>query len=159
MRVGFGSDIHRLVIDRKLVLGGVVVPFERGELAHSDGDVVYHAIGDALLGALALGDLGKFFPDSSPEYKDIDSSILLSKIVLEMRKTGYKLGNLDVSISLEKPKLRNYIDTMRANIAKIFACDIDKVSVKAGTNEGLDAVGQGLAVKADCIIAIEKEEK
>ncbi|MCQ2086979.1 MAG: 2-C-methyl-D-erythritol 2,4-cyclodiphosphate synthase [Bacilli bacterium] len=159
MRVGFGSDIHKLVEGRNLVLGGVVVPSDKGELAHSDGDVVYHAIGDAILGALALGDLGKFFPDSDPKYKGIDSSVLLKELVEKMRQKGYKLGNLDVSISLEKPKLRNYIDEMRANIAKIFGSDIEQVSVKAGTNEGLDAVGQGLAVKADCIIAIEKEEK
>ena len=159
MRIGFASDIHRLVYGRKLILGGVHVPHFNGELAHSDGDVVYHAIGDAVLGALALGDLGKFFPDSDPKYKDMDSSIILSNIVSEMKNRGYKLGNLDVMLSLEKPKVRPYIDEMRANIAKIFACDIENVSVKAGTNEGFDAVGQGLAVKADCIIAIEKEEK
>ena len=159
MRVGLGSDIHKLVDGRKLMLGGVNVPSEKGELAHSDGDVVYHAIGDAVLGALALGDLGKFFPDNDEKYKNMDSSKILSSIVSMMKEKGYSLANLDVNISLEKPKIRNYIDEMRANIAKIFVSDIDRVSVKAGTNEGLDAVGQGLAVKADCIIAIEKEEK
>lgn len=159
MRVGLGSDIHKLVEGRKLMLGGVNVPSEKGELAHSDGDVIYHAIGDAILGALALGDLGKFFPDNDEKFKDIDSSKILSSIVSMMKEKGYRLVNLDVTVSLEKPKIRNYIDEMRANIAKIFVSDIDRVSVKAGTNEGLDAIGQGLAVKADCIVAIKKEEK
>ena len=159
MRVGLGSDIHKLVEGKKLVLAGVIVPFEKGELAHSDGDVIYHAIGDAVLGALALGDLGKFFPDNDPTYKDMDSSIILGNIVSKMKEMGYKLNNLDVSVTLERPKIRNYIDEMRANIAKVFGADVERVSVKAGTNEGLDATGQGLAVKADCIVSLKKEEK
>ena len=159
MRVGLGSDIHKLVEGRKLILAGVVVPFEKGELAHSDGDVVYHAISDAVLGALALGDLGKFFPDNDPSYKDMDSAIILKNIVSKMKELGYKLNNLDVNVSLEQPKIRKYIDEMRNNIAKIFEADVNRVSVKAGTNEGLDAVGQGLAVKADCIVSLKKEEK
>lgn len=159
MRVGLGSDIHKLVEGRKLILGGVSIPSDKGELAHSDGDVVYHAIGDAVLGALALGDLGKFFPDTDEKLKDIDSSIILSSIVSMMKEKGYRLVNLDVNVFLEKPKIRTYIDEMRAKIATIFGSDIERVSVKAGTNEGVDAIGQGLAVKADCIIAIKKEEK
>ena len=159
MRVGLGSDIHKLVEGRKLVLAGVVVPFVKGELAHSDGDVVYHAIGDAVLGALALGDLGKFFPDNDSTYKDLDSAIILKNIVGKMKELGYRLNNLDVNVSLEQPKIRKYIDEMRNNIAKIFEADVQHVSVKAGTNEGLDAVGQGLAVKADCIVSLKKEEK
>lgn len=159
MRVGLGSDIHKLVEGRKLILAGVVVPFEKGELAHSDGDVVYHAIGDAVLGALALGDLGKFFPDNDPTYKDMDSAIILKNIVGKMKELGYRLNNLDVNVSLEQPKIRKYIDEMRNNIAKIFEADGERVSVKAGTNEGLDAVGQGLAVKADCVVSLKKEEK
>ena len=157
MRVGFGSDIHKLVEGRKLVLGGVNIPFEKGELAHSDGDVVYHAIGDAILGALALGDLGKFYPDNDSKFKDIDSSVILKDIFSKMTEQGYKLNNLDVMVSLEKPKIRNYIDEMRQNIANIFKVSVDCISVKAGTNEGLDAVGQGLAVKAECIVSLEKE--
>ena len=159
MRVGLGSDIHKLVEGRKLILAGVAIPFEKGELAHSDGDVVYHAIGDAVLGALALGDLGKFFPDNDPTYKDMDSAIILKNIVGKMKELGYRLNNLDVNVSLEQPKIRKYIDEMRNNIAKIFEADVQGVSVKAGTNEGLDAVGQGLAVKADCIVSLKKEEK
>lgn len=159
MRVGLGSDIHKLVEGRKLVLAGVVVPSEKGELAHSDGDVIYHAISDAVLGALALGDLGKFFPDNDPTYKDMDSSIILGNIVSKMKEMGYKLNNLDVSVTLERPKIRSYIDEMRANIAKAFGAEVERVSVKAGTNEGLDALGQGLAVKADCIVSLKKEEK
>ena len=159
MRVGLGSDIHKLVEGRKLVLAGVVVPSEKGELAHSDGDVIYHAIGDAVLGALALGDLGKFFPDNDPTYKDMNSSIILGNIVSKMKEMGYKLNNLDVGVTLERPKIRNYIDEMRANIAKVFGSEVERVSVKAGTNEGLDALGQGLAVKADCIVSLKKEEK
>ena len=159
MRVGLGSDIHKLIEGRKLVLAGVVVPSEKGELAHSDGDAIYHAIGDAVLGALALGDLGKFFPDNDSAFKDMDSSIILGNIVSKMKEMGYKLNNLDVSVTLERPKIRKYIDEMRANIAKVFGAEVERVSVKAGTNEGLDALGQGLAVKADCIVSLKKEEK
>lgn len=159
IRVGFGTDIHKLVEGRKLVLGGVIVPFDKGELAHSDGDVVYHAIGDAILGALALGDLGKFYPDNDARFENIDSAIILKDIVGKMETNGYELNNTDITISLEKPKIRDYIDKMRENIADILKTKIENVSIKAGTNEGLDAIGQGLAVKAECIICLKKEEK
>ena len=109
MRIGFASDIHRLVEGRELILAGVHVPAPFGELAHSDGDVVYHAVAEAIIGALALGDLGTHFPDTDPQYKDIDSYILFKKVVSLMKERGYKLGNIDVMITLEKPKLKDYI--------------------------------------------------
>ncbi len=158
MRIGFASDIHRLVEGRKLILAGVVVPFELGELAHSDGDVVYHALAESILGALALGDLGTHFPDSDDKYKDIDSSILVKEVVSLMKKEGYIIGNIDISITLEKPKLKNYISEMRNNIARLLETDVKNVSVKAGTNEKLDEIGKGLAVKAESIVLLKEKE-
>ena len=158
MRIGFASDIHRLVENRKLILAGVVVPFELGELAHSDGDVVYHALAESILGALALGDLGTHFPDSDDKYKDIDSSILVKEVVSLMKKEGYVIGNIDISITLEKPKLKNYISEMRNNIARLLETDVKNVSVKAGTNEKLDEIGKGLAVKAESIVLLKEKE-
>ena len=157
MRVGFGSDIHRLVEGRKLILAGVHVPAPFGELAHSDGDVIYHASMDAILGALALGDIGKHFPDTDARYKDIDSSELFKRVVVLMKEKGYKVNNIDVMVTLEKPKLKDYIETMRNNIANILETSIDNVSVKAGTNEGLDALGRGEAVKAEVIVLLKEE--
>ena len=156
MRIGFASDIHKLVIGRKFVLSGVVIPSKVGELAHSDGDVVYHAVSEAILGALALGDLGKHFP-ATEEYKNIDSSFIVKKVVFMMLKKGYEINNVDVSITLEKPKLKTYIMDMRKNLAALLNTSLDNVSVKAGTNEGLDDVGQGLAVKADAIVLLKKK--
>ena len=158
MRIGFGTDIHRLVEGRKLILAGVHVPAPFGELAHSDGDVIYHASMDAILGALALGDIGKLFPDSDPQYKDIDSSLLFKKVVTLMKEKGYRINNIDVMVTLEKPKLKDYIVEMRNNIANILETSIDNVSVKAGTNEGLDALGRGEAVKAEVIVLLKEEE-
>ena len=158
MRIGFGTDIHRLVEGRKLILAGVHVPASFGELAHSDGDVIYHASIDAILGALALGDIGKLFPDNDPQYKDIDSSLLFKKVVTLMKEKGYRINNIDVMVTLEKPKLKDYIVEMRNNIANILETSIDNVSVKAGTNEGLDALGRGEAVKAEVIVLLKEEE-
>ena len=158
MRIGFGTDIHRLVEGRKLMLAGVHVPAPFGELAHSDGDVIYHASMDAILGALALGDIGKLFPDNDPQYKDIDSSLLFKKVVTLMKEKGYRINNIDVMVTLEKPKLKDYIVEMRNNIANILETSIDNVSVKAGTNEGLDALGRGEAVKAEVIVLLKEEE-
>ena len=158
MRIGFGTDIHRLVEGRKLILAGVHVPAPFGELAHSDGDVIYHASMDAILGALALGDIGKLFPDNDPQYKDIDSSLLFKKVVTLMKEKGYRINNIDVMVTLEKPKLKDYIVEMRNNIANILETSIDNVSVKAGTNEGLDALGRGEAVKAEVIVLLKEEE-
>lgn len=156
MRIGFASDIHRLVEGRKLILAGVHVPAPFGELAHSDGDVVYHALMDAILGALALGDIGKHFPDNDNKFKDIDSSILVKQVKKMMSDKNYIVNNVDVSITLEKPKIKDYILKMRENIANLLETSIDNVSVKAGTNEGLDALGRGEAVKAEVIILLEE---
>ena len=158
MRIGFASDIHRLVEGRKLILAGVVVPFELGELAHSDGDVVYHAVGESILGALALGDLGTHFPDNDNQYKDIDSSILIRRIVIMMKERNYVINNIDVSITLEKPKIKNYIQAMRENLANLLETNIENVSVKAGTNEGVGPLGKGEAVKAESIVLLKEKE-
>lgn len=157
MRIGFASDIHRLVEGRPLILGGVHVPFEKGEEAHSDGDVVYHALAESMLGALALGDLGMHFPDSDPQYKNIDSSLLVKKVVNLVEENGYEIGNVDISITLEKPKLREFVLAMRSNIAALLKTDIRNVSVKAGTNEKIDEIGKGLAVKAESIILLKRK--
>ena len=158
MRIGFASDIHRLVEGRKLILAGVVVPASFGELAHSDGDVVYHAVGESILGALALGDLGKHFPDTDDQYKNIDSSILVRRIVEMMKERNYVIGNIDVSITLEKPKLKDYILKMRENLANLLETDIDNVSIKAGTNEKVGPLGQNEAVKAESIVLLKEKE-
>ena len=157
MRIGFASDIHQLVENRKLILAGVIIPFSKGEKAHSDGDVVYHALGESILGALALGDLGKFFPDNDEKYKDMDSSLIIKKIKQMMDERNYKVNNVDISITLEAPKLKDYILKMRENIANLLEINIDQVSVKAGTNEKLDEIGKGNAVKAESIILLIKK--
>ena len=154
MRIGFASDIHQLVENRKLILAGVHVPFDRGEKAHSDGDVVYHALGESILGALALGDLGTHFPDNDDKYKDMDSSLIIKEIKKMMDERNYKVNNVDISITLEQPKLKPFIQEMRNNIAALLDVEIDCVSVKAGTNEKLDEIGKGNAVKAESIIML-----
>lgn len=154
MRIGFASDIHQLVENRKLILGGVTVPFEKGEKAHSDGDVVYHALGESILGALALGDLGTHFPDNDDKYKDMDSSLIIKEVTRLMDERGYKVNNVDISITLEKPKLKPYIENMRQNIARLLNTDISNVSLKAGTNEKMDEIGKGNAVKAESIVLL-----
>ena len=158
MRIGFASDIHRLKEGNKLILGGVNIPFEKGEVAHSDGDVVYHALAESILGALALGDLGTHFPDNDSQYKGIDSAILVRRVVTMMEEKGYEVNNVDISITLEQPKLKPFISKMRENIAELLKVDINAVSVKAGTNEKLDAIGMGLAVKAESIILLKEKE-
>lgn len=158
MRIGFASDIHRLVEGRKLILAGVKVPSPVGELAHSDGDVVYHALTESILGALALGDLGTHFPDSDDKYKDIDSRLLVKEVVSLMEKQGYEVANVDISITLEQPKLKDYILEMRFNIGNVLGTQIENVSVKAGTNEKLGDIGKGLAVKAESIILLKEKE-
>lgn len=154
MRIGFASDIHQLKIGRKLMLAGVDVPSTVGELAHSDGDVVYHALAESILGALALGDLGKFFPDNDDKYLNMDSSIIVKQVVNMMEKMNYKVNNVDISITLEKPKLKDHIMDMRINIANLLNTDVSNVSVKAGTNEKIGALGRGSAVKAESIIML-----
>lgn len=157
MRIGFASDIHQLVAGRKLILGGVVIPSSVGELAHSDGDVVLHAVGESILGALALGDLGEHFPDSDPQYKDMDSALIIEEVVRLMKQKSYQISNIDISIYLEEPKLGHYKEMIRKNVAKLLNLDINQVSVKAGTNEKMDAVGEKKAVKAASIVLLEEK--
>ena len=152
MKIGFGYDVHRLVPERRLVLCGVVIPSEVGLLGHSDADVAVHAVMDAVLGALALGDIGKLFPDSDSRFKDADSMKLLEIVVEMMREKGFALGNLDVTIVAEKPKLAGYIEKMRENLAKAFSADIENISVKATTEEGLGLAGEGIGAYAALIL-------
>lgn len=152
MRIGIGNDIHRLIEGRPLILGGVEIPYSKGEDAHSDGDVLVHAIIDAILGACAKGDIGTLFPPSDERYKNADSLQLLKQAA---EYTGAKIINIDSSITLEEPKLRPYITTMRERIAEVLSIDIDRVSIKAKTNEGLDETGKGNAVSAIAVILVE----
>ena len=152
MRIGIGNDIHRLIEGRPLILGGVEIPYSKGEDAHSDGDVLVHAIIDAILGACAKGDIGRLFPPSDERYKDADSLQLLKQTV---EYAGAKIINIDSSITLEEPKLRPYITTMRERIAEVLSIDIDRISIKAKTNEGLDETGKGNAVSAIAVVLVE----
>ncbi len=141
MRIGFGYDVHQLSEGRKLILGGVQIPFDKGLLGHSDADVLIHAIIDSLLGALAIGDIGQLFPDNSSEFKDIDSRILLRKSFDIIKSKGFRIGNLDTVICAQRPKLKDYIPEMRKNIAKDLESDISQISVKATTEEHLGISG------------------
>ena len=156
-RVGHGYDVHALGEGLRLVLGGVEIPHTKGCIAHSDGDVLLHAICDALLGAVALGDIGKHFPDTSVEFKGIDSHKLLAKVVELLADRGYKVGNIDSTIAMQRPKLRPYIDTMREQIAQTIGIDVDCVSVKATTTEKLGFEGEELGVSATCVALVYKE--
>ena len=156
-KVGHGYDVHALGEGLKLVLGGVEIPHTKGCIAHSDGDVLLHAICDALLGAVALGDIGKHFPDTSVEFKGIDSRKLLAKVVELLADRGYKVGNIDSTIAMQRPKLRPYIDTMREQIAQTIGIDVDCVSVKATTTEKLGFEGEELGVSATCVALVYKE--
>lgn len=151
-RIGTGYDVHRLVPGRRLVLCGVEIPSEVGLLGHSDADVAVHALMDAILGALALGDIGKLFPDSDPQYKGADSMKLLAEVITRMQSHGYRLGNLDITIIAERPKLAKYIVPMRESLAAAFGCDISRVSVKATTEEGLGLAGEGIGAQAAVIL-------
>ena len=158
-RIGQARDIHRLEDNgRPFVLGGVSIPFSKGPVSHSDGDCLYHAICESLLGALALGDLGHHFPDDDLKYKDIDSSLLIKKAMELIKEKGYKVNNIDTSIILEEPKLKPYILKMRENISNLLEIEIDKVSVKAGTNEKIGEIGQGEAMEATSIVLLVKGE-
>ena len=154
MRIGHGYDVHRFAENRELILGGVNIPYEKGLLGHSDADVLLHAISDALLGAAALGDIGKHFPDNDDSFKNIDSRILLRRVVSLLKGKGYKIGNIDATIIAQKPKLAQYISDMRSNIANDCEIEPDKVNIKATTEEGLGFTGEllGLSAHAVCII-------
>ena len=150
-RIGHGYDVHRLTEGRKLILGGVDIPFEKGLNGHSDADVLVHAIMDSLLGALALGDIGKHFPDTDPAYKGADSIELLRHVGGIIAKQGYKVGNIDSTVCAQRPKLSPHIDAMRKNIADALGIDISQVSVKATTEEGLGFTGEGKGMSATAV--------
>lgn len=152
IRIGHGYDVHRLVDGRALIIGGVEIPYEKGLLGHSDADVLLHAISDALLGALALGDIGKHFPDSDPAYKGISSLLLLGKVTELVRGMGYSVGNIDATVLAQRPKLANFIPSMRERIAAAVGVDADRVSVKATTEEGLGFTGSGEGIAAHAVV-------
>lgn len=157
-RIGIGYDIHRLVTGRKLVLGGVEIPFERGALGHSDGDALSHAITDALLGAASLGDLGRYFPDNDPQFKNASSVDLLVQVVRHLAMRNCRVGNVDTTVVIEAPRLAPFIRPMRARLAKALAIPEERVSIKAKSNEGLGAVGKGEAVIAHAVCTVECPE-
>ena len=151
MRIGMGYDVHRLAEDRELIIGGVRIPYEKGLLGHSDADVLLHAIMDALLGAAAMGDIGKHFPDTDPAYKGISSLVLLEKVGELLRENGFIIENVDATIIAQAPKMRPYIDSMRENIARVLEVDISCVNVKATTEEGLGFTGSGEGISSQAI--------
>ncbi len=157
MRIGLGYDVHPLVEGRKLILGGVEIPFEKGLKGHSDADALLHAIGDALLGALALGDLGKHFPDTDPKYKGASSSVLLTEILRMVEEKAYVVENVDSIIIIEKPKMAPHVLQMRQNIAQILKVELDQVSVKATREEGLGYIGKGEGMAAKAVVLLKKK--
>lgn len=156
LRIGNGYDVHKLVEGRKLILGGVEIPHTKGVLGHSDGDVLIHAIMDAMLGALALGDIGQHFPDTDMKYENIDSTILLTRVKELIAERGYRVINLDSIIVLQKPKVKPYIEAMRKRVAEVLEIDINQVSVKATTEEKLGFTGDESGVKSYCVVLLEK---
>ena len=155
-RFGMGYDVHQLVENRKLIIGGVDIPYEKGLLGHSDADVLLHAISDALLGAAALGDIGKHFPDTDPRYKGADSLKLLEEIGNLLAAKGYVVGNVDATIVAQKPKMLPHIPQMRENIAKVLRVDIDQINVKATTEEHLGFTGSGQGISSYAVAGIER---
>lgn len=156
VRIGYGEDIHRLVPNRKLILGGVEIPNDQGLLGHSDADCLLHAIADALLGACALGDIGDHFSVDDVRWENADSKIILSESYSLVKKKGYRIGNIDASILAERPRLSPYRQAIRESIAQVLGLDVDRVSVKLMTNEGLDAIGEGKAIRSTCICLLER---
>ena len=154
MRIGHGYDVHRLVEGRDLILGGVKIPYEKGLLGHSDADVLLHAVSDALLGAAGLGDIGRHFPDTDPQYKGADSLELLRQVYRKISEKGYRVGNIDVTMIAQKPKLKDYIPQMQANIAAAVGTTPDRVNVKATTEEklGFTGTGEGMSCHAVCLL-------
>ena len=155
MRVGMGYDVHRLVEDRKLILGGVDIPYEKGLLGHSDADVLLHAIMDALLGAAALGDIGKHFPDTDPQYKGISSIKLLQHVRHLLEENGFLIGNIDATIIAQRPKMLPHIMQMRENIAEALGIEVSQINVKATTEEGLGFTGTGEGISSQAICLLE----
>ena len=155
-RIGIGHDTHRLTAGRPLVLGGVLVPSDKGAEGHSDADALTHAVCDAILGALCAGDIGQHFPDNDPQWKNVESLQLLARVVWLAKESGYRVVNVDSTVMLEKPKLRQHIPAMREKLAGVLEMDANCVSVKAKTGEGLDAVGDGRAVTAQAVVLLER---
>ncbi|QQK07389.1 2-C-methyl-D-erythritol 2,4-cyclodiphosphate synthase [Miniphocaeibacter halophilus] len=156
MRIGIGYDVHKLVENRRLILGGIEIDYHLGLLGHSDADVCIHAIMDAILGALALGDIGKLFPDNDMKYKDIDSKVLLKKVHNIMIEKGYKIGNIDTVITAQEPKLAPYIDNMRKTISEILNTEITNISIKATTTEKLGFEGRGEGISTYALVLLDK---
>lgn len=161
MRIGYGYDVHKLVEGRKLIIGGVEIPFKKGLMGHSDADVLLHAVADALLGAAALGDIGKHFPDTAPEYKDISSMILLEKVANILDEKTLLVENIDTTIVAQEPKLAPYLDDMRKNIASVLHIDLSQVNIKATTEErlGFTGCGEGIAAHAICLLTSVSDAK
>lgn len=155
-RIGHGYDVHRLAEGRALILGGVDIPFDKGLLGHSDADVLAHAVIDALLGALALGDIGKLFPDTDESYKNADSMRLLRRVTEFVTEKGYRLANLDATVLAEKPKLAPFIPRMRERLAEVFEAETEQISVKATTEEGLGFTGEGMGIAAHAVVLLER---
>ena len=157
MRIGHGYDVHKLMEGRKLILGGIEIPFEKGLLGHSDADVLTHALMDALLGAAALGDIGKLFPDNDPAFAGADSVELLKKVCAVISDAGYRVGNVDCTVIAQRPKLAPYIPAMREKLAKAMQVDVTQVSVKATTEEHLGFTGEGLGIAAHSVALLEEK--
>ncbi|MBN2522819.1 MAG: 2-C-methyl-D-erythritol 2,4-cyclodiphosphate synthase [Bacteroidales bacterium] len=156
-RIGFGYDVHQLKPGRKLIIGGILIPFEKGPVAHSDGDVLIHSICDALLGALSLGDIGLHFPDNSDEFRDIDSKILLGRVMQMIDEKGFKVVNMDSTVLLQKPKLKNYISEMKIVLSSILSISTDVVSIKATTTEHIGFIGRGEGIAAQAVVLLSKK--
>lgn len=159
MRIGQSSDIHRLVEGRKLILGGVEIPHEKGLEGHSDADALTHAVAEAILGALALGDLGHHFPDTDEKWRGVNSLLLLKEVGKMMKEKGYRIGNVDSLVLIERPKMAPHIETMRQNFANVLECDIDRISVKATRGEKLGYVGREEGVLAQAVVLLEEIEE
>lgn len=155
MRIGHGYDVHRLVPDRSLILGGVEIPFEKGLLGHSDADVLTHALMDALLGAAGMGDIGGMFPDTDPRYKAISSLRLLDAVCERIKKAGYSVSNIDCTVVAQRPKLAPFIEAMRAQLAKSMGIEEGRINIKATTEEGLGFTGSGEAIAAHAVVLLE----
>lgn len=155
-KIGLGYDIHRLVENRDLIIGGIKIPYEKGLLGHSDADVLIHAIIDALLGAANLADIGTLFPDTDPKYKDANSVMLLKNVIELVKEKGYKINNIDSNIIAQAPKMMPHIPEMKATLAKAMDIDIESISIKAKTKEKLDSVGEKLAIETNAVVLLEK---
>lgn len=157
MRIGTGYDIHRLVEERKLILCGIEIPYVKGLISYTDGDVVLHAVADAILGALAIGDIGKHFPNSDAKYKGASSRDIIKEVVGILAKSNYVIGNIDTTIVAEEPKIHPFRDKMRESLAGLFGVSLDKINIKATTNEGVGALGRGDAIAAYAVVLLEEK--